>query len=390
MAASDILARIIKNMAGISAEARDPRDMDFSVFEAEHCFSSGAQPGFKAQGMATAAASLQDERILEISDALGMCLLMFKFDGKLFIVGPFVESAWSDDLGSSLLAANNLQASLMTPFKLYSCRYRIALRRDAVQVIISGIEALAPESRPYQKQSAHGCMLPVCGHEQGTVEAIVERYEMENELIRQVQAGDIHAAAKALERIEKRESHSSYMTRDLKSMIGGITVLRTLFRKATESAGVHPAIVDAIADAYAQKTYSLQNREDIESLIPGMLAEFCEAARQVAIKGYSHRIRDAVAFIQLKYSASLTLAEIAKHVFVSPNHLSHQFKAETGMSVTEFILKTRCEKAAELLKRTKLSVAEIGAYVGYLDNNYFVKVFKKCYGIVPTAFRDGK
>ena len=78
---------------------------------------------------------------------------------------------------------------------------------------------------------------------------------------------------------------------------------------------------------------------------------------------------------------------LSENAGVSPAHLSRQFKAETGMTISRFIARTRCEKAAFLLRTTDLAVQDISAHVGYLDNNYFVKVFRGIYGTTPSHYR---
>lgn len=47
----------------------------------------------------------------------------------------------------------------------------------------------------------------------------------------------------------------------------------------------------------------------------------------------------------------------------------------------------RTKKAAGLLSTTKHSIQDISTYVGYLDNNYFVKVFKSQYDMTPSDYR---
>lgn len=83
----------------------------------------------------------------------------------------------------------------------------------------------------------------------------------------------------------------------------------------------------------------------------------------------------------------LRLNTIADAVNVSSGYLSHLFKEETGLAVTAYIAKKRCEQAAELLITTELPVQDISAYVGYLDNNYFVKVFRSQYHMTPSQYR---
>lgn len=78
-----------------------------------------------------------------------------------------------------------------------------------------------------------------------------------------------------------------------------------------------------------------------------------------------------------------------RYVNVSESHPFRTFKKETGMTVTQYIARLRCQNAAELLRNGDDSIQEIAAFVGYLDGNYFVKVFKKWFGVTPSEYRAG-
>ena len=84
------------------------------------------------------------------------------------------------------------------------------------------------------------------------------------------------------------------------------------------------------------------------------------------------------------------MSELADMNHISEEHLSRSFKKEMGISITTHIGNIRVNKAAELLKSTSLSISDIAMYIGYSDNNYFVKVFKKRYGMTPSAYRSLK
>ena len=91
--------------------------------------------------------------------------------------------------------------------------------------------------------------------------------------------------------------------------------------------------------------------------------------------------------LRLNYSQDISLVEIAAAAGYAPSYLSREFRKETGITVSAHLQRLRCAHAAELLKETVIPIAEISAYVGYPDNNYFVKVFRKHYGMTPGAYR---
>ena len=63
------------------------------------------------------------------------------------------------------------------------------------------------------------------------------------------------------------------------------------------------------------------------------------------------------------------------------------FKNETGMTVNDYTNLYRLEKAKELLIDARLKLYDISSAVGYSDQNYFSKVFKKYEGITPIEYR---
>jgi two-component system, response regulator YesN len=88
-----------------------------------------------------------------------------------------------------------------------------------------------------------------------------------------------------------------------------------------------------------------------------------------------------------RFKESISTSYIAKQVCMSESYVSYLFKKETGDTITEYIEKTRLKKAKELLDLTSLSVKEISSEIGYQDQNYFSRMFKKHEGISPTRYR---
>ena len=64
------------------------------------------------------------------------------------------------------------------------------------------------------------------------------------------------------------------------------------------------------------------------------------------------------------------------------------FKKETGMTISEYIIKVRIDKSKELLLDPQIKLFEVARKVGYSDANYYSKVFSKLMGMTPSAFRE--
>lgn len=98
-------------------------------------------------------------------------------------------------------------------------------------------------------------------------------------------------------------------------------------------------------------------------------------------------ILSAVHYIQNNYQKPISANTAAKEVGISSAYFSTLFKQETGLSFTEYLTEFRMEKARQLLEDKSIYIYEIGDRVGYPDPNYFCKVFKRCTGMSPAAYR---
>ena len=94
-------------------------------------------------------------------------------------------------------------------------------------------------------------------------------------------------------------------------------------------------------------------------------------------------------FVEAHYTDDLTVDRIAREVGLSPSRLIHRIRSEHGLTVGDCVAKTRMEKAQALLKNTDMPIGKIAYEVGYNDQSYFTKVFKKRVNCTPRAFRDG-
>ena len=102
---------------------------------------------------------------------------------------------------------------------------------------------------------------------------------------------------------------------------------------------------------------------------------------------YSPEIKSAITYIDKNLSISLTINEISKHVGFAQSTLTRRFKAETGLSISEYIDKMIMFKAERALLSTDASILEISESFGFCDQFYFSRRFKEKYGISPREYR---
>lgn len=117
------------------------------------------------------------------------------------------------------------------------------------------------------------------------------------------------------------------------------------------------------------------------------------------ISGIAHRIArskektisiivdKANRIIQDRYNQELTLDDISKELYISPQYFSRLYKHEMGVNFIEKLTAVRLENAKKLMERGDYSIKEICYLSGYSDPNYFSRLFKKFEGVSPSAYQ---
>src|SRR5262245_53785966 len=100
------------------------------------------------------------------------------------------------------------------------------------------------------------------------------------------------------------------------------------------------------------------------------------------------RIEVVISSLEASPTRSWETSELADLVNLSGSRLRHLFKQETGTTPAQYLKAIRLRKAATLLRTTFMSIKEIAMSVGLTTPSYFVREFRKSYGMTPTEFRN--
>ena len=98
------------------------------------------------------------------------------------------------------------------------------------------------------------------------------------------------------------------------------------------------------------------------------------------------KIDMAINFIIRNYSSNITVEDVAKYIGFERKYFSRIFANKTSLSPCQYIMNTRMNVAAELLKNSKHTISEIAYSVGYNDPITFSKAFKRVYNMTPREF----
>ncbi len=101
-------------------------------------------------------------------------------------------------------------------------------------------------------------------------------------------------------------------------------------------------------------------------------------------------VRQAMAYLHEHYAEAITREDLARHVGMSDDYLTHCFRQEVGMTPIAYLNRYRVDQAKQLLKDTSQSITDIALAVGFSDSGYFSRVFRREVGLSPEAFRKEK
>ena len=99
------------------------------------------------------------------------------------------------------------------------------------------------------------------------------------------------------------------------------------------------------------------------------------------------RVDAAIDRIETSYAEALTVDELARAAGMSRYHFSRAFRARTGSSPYQYLVRTRIKRAAELLRRGRRNVTEAAFEVGFSDLGRFSRAFQRELGVSPSQYK---
>ena len=102
------------------------------------------------------------------------------------------------------------------------------------------------------------------------------------------------------------------------------------------------------------------------------------------------KIYSITSYIHAHYTEDLSLEQLAQKFYISSCYLSHQFKAVTGFTVTDYIQITRVRNVQTMLITTQTPITDAASACGFSSFSQFNRVFQKHVGMSPSQYRKQK
>ena len=147
------------------------------------------------------------------------------------------------------------------------------------------------------------------------------------------------------------------------------------------------SVISSLLDNYAQQS---NWKEELDfNLLEQLLLRCANMIPDTEHLDIDERIRNAQQFVNEHYNQAFSLRDVADCVHMSASRLSVLFKQEAGVTLFGWRDEKRMLEAAQLLRGTDISIAEIGQLIGITDPAYFSRVFQRHVGSSPRAYRQG-
>ena len=215
-----------------------------------------------------------------------------------------------------------------------------------------------------------------------------QTYLATKQLLDMIESGNLeYQKAKAkLSAFHYQISDSDDVLRQAKNAL--ITLL-SLSCHAAIRGGLSPAAAYLLSDHYLAEVEKCSHFPILNELGNMMLSDYTQRVHRIrsSVSAVSPQIQSVCDRLMLSPEENPTLASLAKELGYSESYLSRKFHQETGLTLKDFLLQQKIEKAKTLLRSTTLSIVAVSEKLGFCSPSYFGKLFRESTGMSPGEFR---
>ena len=224
-------------------------------------------------------------------------------------------------------------------------------------------------------------------------EAIKKRYLAERKFLLCVCAGDYEGVKEILDTTPlEPDSYLDFNARNPNNVEQSIRDIALIANTTMRICLLHTRVPVTLLHGLATYWGRMIRNASIESftfdnLFDSMFRSYCEMVREFSQESYSPTVERIVNYIFYHLTSQITPAQIAEKFNYTSVYINRLLKNETGYSTVQYIKQKRISLAKTLLKLNDMSLEEVAAAVGYVDYNYFCRVFKQVENVSPAQYR---
>ncbi len=164
--------------------------------------------------------------------------------------------------------------------------------------------------------------------------------------------------------------------------------LLSLTGRAAIDAGADPELTLQLCHKNRVHINGAQSIDEMCLFLSESVNQLMDSIFQYTDVRHAHALHLCMQYIEVHYYEKITLNQLAEMVYLSPSYLSRVFTRETGTTFNDYLNSVRINKAKNLLKYNDLHIADVANAVGFDDQSYFTKVFRRFTGVTPLKYRS--
>lgn len=143
-----------------------------------------------------------------------------------------------------------------------------------------------------------------------------------------------------------------------------------------------------LSDFYINKMDKCSSIKEISALHGVMCQDFCQKMEQIRKQQIiSKPIVLCMDYIYSHIHYRITIKELAQYLSISESYLSKLFHKEVGVTLSQYILNLKIDKAKNLLQFSDYSIIDIANYLSFSSQSHFIQAFQKIAGNTPHKYR---
>lgn len=206
----------------------------------------------------------------------------------------------------------------------------------------------------------------------------------EKELLSLIRAGDRKGARKILNQILGGVFLQSANLTTIRALM--IEMMGHLARRAVEDSPYFEPIMEKNL-LWMGRIIEARDFEDLSRILRSALDEFMENIYEMGFASTNRHVSSAMSYVSQHYREPVTMVDIAKAAGLSTYRIAHLVKQQTGKSLIQHVLFLRISEARRLLNEKDMNCAEIALELGFCDQSYFTRQFRKFTGVSPARYR---
>lgn len=161
-----------------------------------------------------------------------------------------------------------------------------------------------------------------------------------------------------------------------------------LVSRAAIRGGMNASMAYDLSDIYLKKLEKCRTVEEMGFVCTKMQMDFTERVHEAKEEGRGNLfVEKAKDYVAANLRRSFQIQEMAEQLHVNRTYLSKVFRKEKGITLHQYIVKKRCEHAANMLRYTDYSLSIISEYFCFTNQSHFGQKFKEIYGMTPNEYR---